>query len=353
MIRRVLSALGVVCLSGLSAPGTGQAQEAPGPSMSMSGGVYLFYYVPTMDGATDYFETYAFMLNVDAASSDGRYGFHSQARARDSKLRSFFLSNNWLQEAYVYRATEHGHLRVGKVYRKVGLFWDDSFFGNVQYFNGLKLNPEYGAEFVGRRDTASGTTIDYSVQAFPNNDHVAGAAAGRDVESDPGAVLNNAFTARVAPTFKLGEGATLGLGLSAFRGEIKRAAGGSFDLQHFAVDATVSAGPWAAYGEFLVAQGEKNDAAHPLSRPGYDDANYILVGTKYQIAPRVSVRVNVSQADYDGAKSTEREIVPGITAQIDDHLTALVEYDHWKIEPDSGPETTIDTSWNFILYYGF
>ena len=35
------------------------------------------------------------------------------------------------------------------------------------------------------------------------------------------------------------------------------------------------------------------------------------------------------------------------------NLSALVEYDDWKLSPDTGADTTIDTSWNFILYYGF
>lgn len=345
--------LALIWLVGPMWAGSARAQESPGPSMSMSGGAYLFYYVPTMSDASDYFEVYAFMMNVDAKSTEGRYGFHAQARARDSKLRDYFLSNYWLQEAYVYRSTSWGDARIGKVYRKVGLFWDDSFFGNVQYFNGLKLNPEYGAEFVGTHAT-SGTSWEYSVQAFPNNDHVAGAASGRDVESDPDAALNGAVTARLAPTFKLGQSATLTIGASGFAGRIKRSGSGEdFDLTHGAVDATVAAGPWSAWGEVLVARGEKNDVTHPLSRPGYDDATYFLVGTKYQVMSRLSARVNVSQANYDGANATEREILPGITATLDDHLSVLIEYDDWKVMPDSGPDATLDTSWNLILYYGF
>src|SRR5205814_464154 len=116
-----------------------------------------------------------FYVNADSATDDGKYGLHIQARARDSKFRPYFDSNVWLQEAYAFAKTPAGELHVGKIYRRVGLFWDGSFFGNVQYFNGLKLNPDYGAELSGRW---------YSVQYITNNAHVAGSLDGRDVESD-------------------------------------------------------------------------------------------------------------------------------------------------------------------------
>ena len=78
--------------AGESAPPQGPpAVMAPAGSFALSGAIYLFSYVPNLEGVKDVFEIYAYLLNVDATSRDGKYGLHVQTRFRDSKLRSFFL----------------------------------------------------------------------------------------------------------------------------------------------------------------------------------------------------------------------------------------------------------------------
>ena len=83
-------------------------------------------------------------------------------------LRPFFTSNIWFQELYAYYAPRpYVRIRAGKMYRNVGILWDDSFFGNVLYADGLKLNPDRGITIDGTWATSGGRfSVAYSTQYF-------------------------------------------------------------------------------------------------------------------------------------------------------------------------------------------
>ncbi|HTQ79872.1 MAG TPA: hypothetical protein VMM92_07745 [Thermoanaerobaculia bacterium] len=345
-----------------AAPAPVLAANSANGSFKLSGGIYLFDYLPELSGTKDKFEIYAFILNVDAATADDHYGLHVQTRARDSKLRSFYVSDVWFQEAYAWAKTPVGELHAGKFYRKVGILWDDSFFGNVQYFNGLKLNPDYGAELVGSRPLSSSFAVDYSLQFLANNDQVDGSLPGRDVESDPNATLADTGTVRLVPTWTFGPNRSFALGVSGLSGRIDRsipaapanpAVGKSFRLGQVAGDATLTWGPSISYVEVLRQTGEKNDAFHPFSRPGYDDATYYLAGTRWQVHPRLNLRVNWSRVNYQGSGARETEIVPGLVFLFASNFKLIAEYDWWKNQPKTGPEEFLDKSYNLVLNYNF
>jgi hypothetical protein len=155
---------------------------------NLGAGVYLFYYQPvdnTTFAPTDktgYFQVYAFYLKLDSefVSKAGAFGGHAEIRMRDGGhlaagsvnqyLRGFFSSNIWFQELYAYyRPWSILNIKAGKIYRKVGIFWDDSFFGNLQYFDGNKLAPDWGLSIEGIRNFAGGRVgIEYSAQYFYN-----------------------------------------------------------------------------------------------------------------------------------------------------------------------------------------
>ncbi len=331
--------------------------KAPSGSFDLSGGIYLFQYLPALQGVDPKLEIYAFLLNVDAATTDRRYGLHVQTRARDSKLRSYYVSDVWFQEAYVWATTPVGDVHAGKFYRKVGVLWDDSFFGDVQYFNGLKLNPDYGVELVGTRAAGTPFSLDYSVQYFANNDHVAGSLPGRDVESDPTATLRDTATARLVPTWSLGPGRSLAIGLSGLAGRIARTAGApgpSFSLSQAAGDVTLTWGPVVSYVEVLEQKGIRPDLAiDPETGPrlGYLDGTYLLAGVRWQALPRLNLRLNYSQVRYKGLDTTEVEWVPGAVVKLHEKLDLIAEYDGWRSEPRRGPDTYIDKSYDLVLHY--
>jgi hypothetical protein len=330
------------------------APEAEHPTVAITGGVYLFENIPTAEVTANSFEVYAFILRFDASTEGGTFGLHIENRIRDTKFRSFFTSNIWLQEAYAFGKLPFGQINLGKIYRKVGLFWDDSFFGNVHFFNGLKLNPDFGGELLGDHDITGRFSLEYSLQFFSNNDQVSGALPGRDVESDPNARLRNVITARLVPKFTLAENVTLTLGFSGMTGKIDRGTGSDFTIKQGAGDVSLVAGPVNPYFEVLRQVGEPNDAAHPLSRPGYDDATYILAGARWRINPVTIVRVNYSYADYDGANAKETELVPGIVFRIAQGLNFITEFNYWQLQqPAGGAITVIDRSLKLVINYNF
>ena len=150
------------------------------------GDVYLYQYVPAgVSGAAPKFELYAFSALVDGQK--GPWGFHADYRLRTTKLRSFFPGNTWLQQGYVRYDTPWGEIRAGSFYRRVGIEWDDSFFGNIQYFDGLKLDPQFGVGFSGSHNLSGRLGAEYSLQYFSTDSRVNGSLPGHDFVSEIGA----------------------------------------------------------------------------------------------------------------------------------------------------------------------
>ncbi|HKI87353.1 MAG TPA: hypothetical protein VKA53_11480, partial [Thermoanaerobaculia bacterium] len=120
-----------------------------------------------------------------------------------------------------------------------------------------------------------------------------------------------------------------------------------------AADITLEKGPSISYVEWLRQTGERDDASHPASRLGYDDADYWLIGTRWQLTPRFNLRLNYSRASYRGAHATEQELVPGLVYQLRKEVQLIAEYDYWTTKPDNGRVTLLDRSLNFVVYHGF
>lgn len=327
--------------------------ETPYVDFKLSGGIYLYDYLPLMPGATNNFSIYAFVLKTDAETKDKLFGLHVETRFRDTKLRPFFNSNIWFQEAYAWAHTDWGDVHAGKIYKKVGFFWDGSFFGNVQYFNGLKLNPEFGTEFVGSKQAGDAVKIDYSLQYISNNDQVDGALAGRDVESDTNARFQNGVTARFAPTFKLADGVSLTLGISGLTSTIHRIKGPDFQMNQLAGDFNLNVGNASLMGEILGQQGEADDAAHPYSRLGYDNSTYYFISARYLFVKKLLARISYSQVNYKGANTVEKELLPGLVYNIRDNLAVLAEYNYWHSKPANAPDNLLDRSMNLVINYSF
>lgn len=323
----------------------------------LSGAIYLFKYTPFMKNVKGYFEVYAFLLNVDAHSPDKKWGLHVQSRFRDRKLRAFYPSAVWFQEAYAYWKTDFGELHAGKFYRKVGLFWDGSFLGNVHYFNGLKLNPDFGVEWTGRKELSSGLVWDYSLQFFTNNDNINGALPGRDVESDTIGRLVNTVTAKFQPEFRLGEKTRLKIGLSGMYGRLQRTTGNGFTMKQTAVNASLNTGKVTGIFEVLIQDGEALNIKNPFSRKGYDNSTYFLTGLKFPLSKSLRVRLNQSWVNYRGLGLTEMEFLPGLVYQPVENLSLIVEYDHWKelnkLDEVWGQKHMIDHSLNIVAHYTF
>lgn len=353
-------------LASTAAPPTASAAAAPRPSAppdsartEFGGGVYLFRYqpldLPEVDGRT---EVYALYLQVDHA--DGPWAFRVQGRWRDTKLRSFYPSNVWIQEAWVSYTLSPGGgadgsgtgssaggpagsrpaevtLRAGKLYTRLGRFWDSSFFGNVHYFDGLKLDPDFGAE-AAARVPAGRATLELRGQFLTNGDRVNGAFAGRDLEGIEGFREEGSFAGGARLTAPVADGtgagsapAAVSVGVSGLLERIESTDGRRppvrASLDHVAVDAEVEVRGHRLYAEWSrrAADGVPADRR---AGPAGSDADYWLLGAQVGLG-RVHLRYNYSRGSYDDAGTAERIHQPGITVDLAPGIHALVEYDDW------------------------
>ncbi|MFW6201434.1 MAG: hypothetical protein ACOC8B_02580 [Gemmatimonadota bacterium] len=183
--------------------------------------------------------------------------------------------------------------RAGKVYQAIGRFRDGSFFGNLHYFDGLKLNPQYGIELDGAIGGPD-PRVTYTLQYLVASDGVSGALAERDFEATRGFSERGGIVARTAVA--LPRGVTLA-GTLASRG--------------MRIDAGDTDGAGAG-GDFRV------------------------------------LRYNFSRASYEAADRAEWIHQPGLTAEIHARLAFLLEFDLWRARSADG-RTLADRSLNAVL----
>ena len=345
----------------------------------LGAGVYLFYYQPlsrkttlaggSPDGRTEgsldpLFEVYAFYLKLDKEYKG--FGGHAELRMRDgghisggsknAYLRGFFTSNIWFQEVYAfYTPGPYLKLKGGKMYRKVGFFWDDSFFGNLQYFDGQKLNPDYGLSAEGEKDFRGGKVgLTYSLQYFVNSDGINGGLdGGRTLGSpalapDPAArtsaarlyspnpegqldsagnrvaTLRNIVDGRLALVLRPHRSFGLELAASGLTATVNRKSDKDlFDdserMTQVAGDVAVKLGAITLTGEYLRQFG-----------PAVRDADYGYAGVRGAFGP-VALRFSASYADYHlgGGDIQELMFLPGATVTIGGGLAFLAEFNAW------------------------
>ena len=253
-------------------PGTGAPPAEAKPAIpewmrnvTLGGGVLLWYYQPiSVTGVEN--NVSVFFANIILDGKWGIFGLHLEPRFRDTKLRPFFDGPVWLQEAYASidlgDATE---LRIGKTYSHLGLFWDNSFYGNVQVYDGLKLDPDYGlslAGTLGKKDDLLG--LGWWAQYFVIDGGTNVSLEGRDTISIPGAHRRNQGILRAEPRLHFGP-ATIALGAS---GEFFQASDlpgyGTQNVWRVAGDAKLTVGNLGVWGEVSYQDG-RSVTAFPIA----------------------------------------------------------------------------------------
>ena len=77
----------------------------------------------------------------------------------------------------------HRVLKAGKLYSQFGRFWDGVFYGNIPYFDGLKLDTDIGLSWEQHVQAGDAVAIDYSAQFFAQDGSTNGSLQGRDTLS--------------------------------------------------------------------------------------------------------------------------------------------------------------------------
>jgi len=318
------------------------------PKLTIGAGAILWLYQPFTKGTKNNVEVFWANLVVDGTL--GAFGLHLEPRVRDTKLRSFFAGTAWLQEAYAFADVPYAKIKVGKIYGRLGLFWDNSFYGNVQVYDGLKLAPDYGISIEG--SAGRGWGVNYVAQYFVVDGGTNVSLAGRDTLSVAGSHRRNEAIARVEPFAALAENATLKVGIS---GAFLQAdlPGGKNDVYRAAADATLSVGGLTVRGEVLRQNGRTVTdfpyAGTPATAMTAAVAGRASSKNTYDL---FTLRYHFSLGSYEDVGVKERMHVPAISVKANDNLSVLTEVVFWDRSAPEG-SSTVDHSLNVTLYGHF
>jgi hypothetical protein len=243
-------------------------------------------------------------------------------------MRPYYDSLAWIQEAYLKFNAGPATLKFGKIYKKVGIPWDRTFYGNIQVYEGLKFDPNVGASLEGTLGEKSG--VGFSAQYFYVDGHLNASLVGRDVGSFPGLRRRNGVTVRIEPFFQLRREARLEFGASAETFSVNLNVDAP-QVVRVEGDVTLGVGPWSFWGEVLQQWGAHvPKESSGVSSPSLGSASntYLLVGSEFRWGP-LTPRYNLSLVDYSDAQVREVLHLPGVGVALHPHVTFFCEYAIW------------------------
>lgn len=281
-------------------------------------------------------------------------GAEVEARFRESsdKFRSYFYgANAWLYQAYAYADTPVGRFMGGQIWKRFGLDWDESWWGDVQYFDGLKLDTGYGFSWENTWHPTDGNRfkLDSFVQYFISQPDVSGSLVGANPQSVPGAQERNVGVIRLVPTWQLTADSSLALGVSGLAGEIRNLTPASGDTSRlaWAADATYTYGHFKVFGEVDQSFGVINPNRYVSGGPS-DRITDTEVGAAYQYGP-VTYRLAWS-AGFDANPSGHQYLwVPGVTVALTKNVTLYAEYVNWNVTNCADKRTVFENGFQLAL----
>ena len=345
-------------------PAAEAAPSATVPSMlKIGGGGILWFYQPTESGQKNNVEFYNLRLTFDANFGEG-FAFHVEPRVRDTKLRSFFGGTAWIQEGYASYTHGLHTFKLGKIYSQFGLFWDNSFWGNVQVYDGLKLAPDYGGSLEGKFELTPQFGLGYAAQFFVVDGTTNVSLPGRDTISIPDSRRRNEVVLRVDPYAKFAQDGLVRVGLSAQRLEADSPGipESERDNLRYGVDFKLTWGGLGVWGEAVHQKGQSvtdypiagtpaTDTAPAVPGRASNSISYYEAGAEYTYR-RVTARYNFSAANYGGVGVKEWMHVPALGLKLNDYLSLGGEYVSWS-RSVAGTSEKLNRSVNLLLYFGF
>jgi hypothetical protein len=322
--------------------------------LSVGGGMILYWYQPLKDrfgdaDAKNNFEVFEAKIRIDAEFKN--YGVHILPIVRDTKERGFFPSVAWIQETYAFARFEPVTIKVGKVFAQFGRFWDNSFYGNAQEYDGLKLDPNHGVSIEGDIGPEERMGLKFFAQYFIIDGVTNYSLPGRDTMSIMDARRRNYLVGRIEPFVKVGDITTLKLGVSGgyFQADIPGT--DKQDVGRVSVDATVMVENFTAWGEYTHQFGnhlETSPFGGTDPNTPYQKADWVMIGGEYTHG-MLTVRYNFNMGSYSPIDYKETRHVPGIAVALDEHLFVLLEWAlaHGHI---AGESTLLDSSLNLTIH---
>ena len=319
------------------------------------------YGIPTIRG------TYFWSLKADPEmdwNPDGfikKVGMHSELRLREQdSYRSFMTEHAWFWELYAWADTPVGRVKAGQIWRRFGLDWDGSFFGNVMFYDGFKLNPDYGLSWENTWTGSSDFKVESFAQFFIHEDGINGTLAGFDSESVVGSSQKNTGIVRLVPTWTLSDDATLALGLSGLTGGLVnnpiQVPVPNQVLGAWSVDLTYTKSRWKVFGEVLQSYGVRNPVRFVSGGPSNRTTD-VLAGIHYKLGP-ATYRVTYSAGFDDNPYGWQQMWVPGVTIALTKNIDFYAEWVRWDVYNNAqaaatGGHRPIENGVSFVINWRY
>lgn len=338
------------------------------PRVELHGGAYFWYYQPlsvTADAGPEDSNIELYLASLEFEGRLDDFGLVLNPRFRDSEAREFFTSNVWIEEAYAFYERQYLTTKLGKVYHQFSRLSDNTFYGNIPYFDGFKLDANYGLSLEGSAETKEGFSIGYYGQYFLLDGGTNGSLRNRDtvwVEDD--VHRHHTLVLRLEPGFRFNKQSSIRLGLAAEHTYVDFTTRTGLDPQNVfrvAADMSLAYGPVRVFGEY-IGQFGKTVTDYPFTRkpatttpaePGRSSGenHYMLAGAEAQFW-RITGRYSFSMVNYKELGVTESLHLPGASIALHDNVSLIFEYAYWR-RMDPGRASTLDNSVNITVYARF
>jgi hypothetical protein len=318
----------------------------------------ISYGFPTLPG------TYFYYANIDIDNTVypdqlQKFGFHTQARYRDQSLfRTFFANRTWLYESYAWLDTPLGTVETGKVKNRIGFDWDNSFWGNVPYFDGYKLDPDYGVSLEKTWKFNDRFSMESYQQFFFAEDNVNG-SFNSDAESAPGYDENRTYVVRLAPRWSFTKDLSLGGGITGFHQNIENhiaipLPNGSL-LRHnekvngYALDLNVRVANLSVLGEVIQAFGIRS-SMHYATGGASDESKNFYIGANYDFGPLLLIGA-YSRGEYENPRGKQDLYVVETHASLTKYLTLILGYVYWTAQPAHQRHTELQDGFQIAIIW--
>lgn len=297
------------------------------------------YGIPSTEYGTYYYGIEAnpeFDIDFGSFTKAGAY---ADVRFRDGdRFRPYYPGDAWAYQAYTWAYADPAVLKAGLIWRRFGMDWDGSFWGNTAYYDGFMLATGWGLSWEVTPEMKNGWKVDQYYQFF-FRDYLDGSIVGADPTSVVGSAERNVGVARVVPTVQLScKEETLALGLSGMAGTIDNEpllslagipgvfypGGDNLGFGAWAADLTYTNHNFKTFVQGLQSYGTLSPARYVSLGPS-NRITDMLMGFNWVHGP-ITYRFTYSLGLDSDPSGTQQLFVPGITVALTKNVELYVEY---------------------------